>query len=300
MTTGNTHTNDNAGESKLTGYQLHKAWFSFALNNPEKVTPTQGILYLYCVELCNSLGWPKTFGLPATFAMAATGIKSYNTYAKTFRELVEFGAIKLITKSKNQYTANIIALSNFNKALGEALNEAPAEANNVTSTSAIIPYINNKLETTETFDRINRETIVSQHAPKELDIGDFKNDFLDGNIVTPIERETPLNGKSHKNNFKTEANEEEPPKGKNFKKPTVEEVRAYCEERNNGIDPQQWIDHYTANGWKVGKNPMKDWKAAVRTWERNGIDRGNTGGNYPGRTSSDENKPPAKKYIGTL
>lgn len=55
-----------------------------------------------------------------------------------------------------------------------------------------------------------------------------------------------------------------------FIKPTVEEVAAYCRERGNNIDPQGFIDHYESNGWKVGKTPMQDWKAAVRTWERNG------------------------------
>ena len=53
-----------------------------------------------------------------------------------------------------------------------------------------------------------------------------------------------------------------------FKKPTLEEVEAYCRERNNNVDAQRFIDYYTANGWKVGRNPMKDWKATVRTWER--------------------------------
>jgi len=57
---------------------------------------------------------------------------------------------------------------------------------------------------------------------------------------------------------------------KRFTPPTLDEVEAYCCVRNNGISADQFIDHYTANGWKVGKNPMKDWKAAVRTWERNG------------------------------
>lgn len=52
-----------------------------------------------------------------------------------------------------------------------------------------------------------------------------------------------------------------------FKPPTVEEVSEYCRERNNGINPQRFVDYYTANGWKVGKNAMRDWKAAVRTWE---------------------------------
>ena len=54
-----------------------------------------------------------------------------------------------------------------------------------------------------------------------------------------------------------------------FAKPTIEEVIAYCRERNNNVDAQRWYDYYSANGWKVGRNPMKDWKACVRTWERN-------------------------------
>lgn len=56
---------------------------------------------------------------------------------------------------------------------------------------------------------------------------------------------------------------------KRFKAPTLEEVKAYCQERKNGIDPERFIDYYTAKGWKIGKQPMKDWKAAVRTWEKN-------------------------------
>ena len=55
---------------------------------------------------------------------------------------------------------------------------------------------------------------------------------------------------------------------KRFVKPTIEEVQAYCQERGKGVDAQRWYDYYSSNGWKVGKNPMKDWKAAVRTWER--------------------------------
>ena len=57
-------------------------------------------------------------------------------------------------------------------------------------------------------------------------------------------------------------------KRKRFTPPTVEEVRAYCQERNNGIDPQRFVDYYTANGWTQGRGkPIKDWRAAVRTWE---------------------------------
>ena len=55
---------------------------------------------------------------------------------------------------------------------------------------------------------------------------------------------------------------------KKFVKPTVEEVRTYCQERNNTVDANRFVDYYEANGWKGGRNSMKDWKAAVRTWER--------------------------------
>lgn len=53
-----------------------------------------------------------------------------------------------------------------------------------------------------------------------------------------------------------------------FSKPSVDEINAYCSERVNGIDGQRFYDYYETKGWKIGKNPMKDWKAAVRTWER--------------------------------
>lgn len=53
-----------------------------------------------------------------------------------------------------------------------------------------------------------------------------------------------------------------------FVKPSIEEVREYCQQRKNSIDPETFVDFYESKGWKVGKNPMKDWKACVRTWEK--------------------------------
>lgn len=58
------------------------------------------------------------------------------------------------------------------------------------------------------------------------------------------------------------------PKRKRFVKPTTSEIEQYCIERNNNVNAEQFFDYYESNGWKVGKNSMKDWKAAVRTWER--------------------------------
>lgn len=82
------------------------------------------------------------------------------------------------------------------------------------------------------------------------------------NINTPSlsslrsERDSPKGGDAHRG------------EAARFYPPTVGEVQAYCESRGNRIDAQAFVDFYTSKGWKVGKNPMKDWRAAVRTWER--------------------------------
>ena len=79
-------------------------------------------------------------------------------------------------------------------------------------------------------------------------------------------------------------------KRKRFQPPTLEEVREYCFERQNNVNASQFIDFYTANGWKVGKNSMKDWKATVRTWERNGIK------NTAGREMTEAERAKAEEF----
>lgn len=59
---------------------------------------------------------------------------------------------------------------------------------------------------------------------------------------------------------------DKPPTRSRFTPPTVDQVRAYCTENGYALDADRFVDYYTSNGWRVGKNPMKDWKAAVRNW----------------------------------
>mgnify|MGYP007091808962 CR=1 FL=1 len=76
-------------------------------------------------------------------------------------------------------------------------------------------------------------------------------------------------------------------KNKKFVKPTVEEIRDYCIERKNNVSAQYFYDYYEANGWKVGKNPMKDWKATVRNWERRDFYSNNSASSSPIPTERD-------------
>ncbi len=69
---------------------------------------------------------------------------------------------------------------------------------------------------------------------------------------------------------------------KKFVKPTVEEVAAYIRENYYSVDAQRFCDYYESNGWKVGKNPMRNWKAAVSTWQHNGYSNNSSTRNSTG------------------
>lgn len=82
--------------------------------------------------------------------------------------------------------------------------------------------------------------------------------------ATATDRKRPLHDND---NDSDNENDKDKKRVRRFTPPTVEEVRAYCMERGNNADPERFVDFYAAKGWKVGNQPMKDWKACVRTWE---------------------------------
>jgi hypothetical protein len=93
----------------------------------------------------------------------------------------------------------------------------------------------------------------------------------------------------------TDTDKEKILKKKAFQKPTLDQVKTYCYERGNEVHPEVWFDHYESNGWLVGKNPMKDWQAAVRTWEKN---HGNNG-NGNGQNRFQRNHAPVSREAGS-
>src|SRR5438105_2978144 len=95
----------------ISGYELSRAWFDWAFENPELINPSHVAIYFFAIEQCNRLGWKDKFGFPTQMAMDALGIKKHRTYIKYFEDLCEWGFIKLIQKSTNQYSSNIISLT---------------------------------------------------------------------------------------------------------------------------------------------------------------------------------------------
>lgn len=106
--------------------------------------------------------------------------------------------------------------------------------------------------------------------------GDYRGVDMEMDKVMEDKKEKGVIGEKEKgvsDSFVTELEREVLTKEKKarFVKPTIEQVKEYCAERKNTVDAERFMNYYDSNGWKVGKNPMKDWKAAVRTWERSGF-----------------------------
>jgi len=135
----------------MNSYELSRAFFDWSFENPEKVTPTHVAMYFFIIEHCNRLGWKEKFGLPTTMVKEAIGIKNFRTYTNTLNELVEWGFIKMIEKSKNQYSSNIIAIVKNTTASAKALDKALQKHSQKQGKSidSINKPINNKQENNE-------------------------------------------------------------------------------------------------------------------------------------------------------
>ncbi len=129
-------------------------------------------------------------------------------------------------------------------------------------------------------------TVARQHMDREAEAYETKVKNLKRGNVPVSGRKNPVSGEDkdkEKNNDKDKDKERE---YRGFAPvsaamaasraismpPSLEEIESYCRERGNQVNPQRFLDFYTANGWRIGKAPMKDWRAAVRSWESNGMD----------------------------
>ena len=88
-----------------------------------------------------------------------------------------------------------------------------------------------------------------------------------GNVEKEIEKEIEKRDREEREELEKECVADKPPRTR-FTAPTVQEVKAYCIEKGYHVDAERFVDYYTSNGWMVGRNKMKDWKAAVRTWAK--------------------------------
>lgn len=200
-------------ECNRTGYAFSRQYFDWAFEHPSENNTAMTALYFFLVEVNNRLGWKKEFGITSRECMEAIGITSYNTYKKNFDKLVEIGFIKVVKRSINQYQANIIALSNFDKAHNKALDKALSKhvrhsINNKT--------INNKtvVESSDSTDELLFENIWNLYGKK----GNKKTSQKKWDKLSKSKKELALShipqyvqstpNKQYRKNFETYINQE--------------------------------------------------------------------------------------------
>lgn len=157
----------------MNSYDLSRAWFDFAFDNPDKIKPIHTAIYFFAIEHCNRLGWKKKFGFPTSMVLEASGIKSYSAYKKHFDEIVSFGFFIIHEYSKNQYSSNVIELSlNVKaptkadvKALDKALQKHGTKQRQ--STVSIDKQLNNKQSNNITIEQL-----------REFDFSAFDNNSI--------------------------------------------------------------------------------------------------------------------------
>lgn len=138
-------------EQSINSYKLSRAWFDFCFENPDLINPSHTAIFFFAIEHCNRLGWKQKFGFPTQMAMDAVGIKRHQTFIKYLNDLVEWGFIKMVEKSKNQWSANVImigsAMPKSAKALDRAMikHVAKQEISNSQSTSQSIGSIDKQV-----------------------------------------------------------------------------------------------------------------------------------------------------------
>jgi len=173
----------------MNGYNLTRNWYSHKFENPDKVKHVHSDLYFYIVDLWNRLGQKDKFGLPTDVTMESVGIKSYNTYSKALKDLIEFGFVVLVADSKNQHSSKIIALSKNDKAIDKAIDKAHIKAMD-NSIDKSVDTIDKQLNK-ETTKQRNKETIIvvtdQKTNFKKWNLEDFQNSIKTEN-ETNLER----------------------------------------------------------------------------------------------------------------
>lgn len=247
---------------KMNIYELSRTFWNWAFENPDLVKPNHSAMFFFAIEHCNRLGWKEKFGFPTTMVMDAIGIKSYKTFITTLNELVEWGFLKMVEKSKNQYSANIIALVFFTEANTKALAKA--------SKKQMLKQVQS---TNQSIVESTHQSIASIDIPINNDTYLPNNNILLEKESKQVEQEIEIeeDGKQEEIKKRKKVGQKkerpEPPDIESF----VEFAREiYLNELKLDFSLYEFAIRAKYNswndaGWKDGhKNPIQAWKNKLR------------------------------------
>ena len=218
------------------------------------ITTSEIALWYALMHYNNTTGWKEEFNVAINVLEVSTKMTS-KTILKARNRLKQLGRIDFYSRGGRQ-----------------------------SAVYRIIPFVGNNSQqmVQQTVQQIE-PLLVQQPVQQSVYIPRIEeNRLLSTNTNVLVEGESPP------------AKEKKKATRKVFVKPTPLEIQSYVDEHNLQIDPERFFDYYEGNGWKVGKNPMKDWKATARNWSRRNEENG---GEYNKRTRvTTKNEPKTDEY----
>lgn len=189
----------------------------------------------------------KEFGINAALLLGELA-SEYNYYSKT-NELVDDMFYSTVDNIKNK-----TGLSKYQQSEAMKKLEKIGIVKTILKGCPAKRYIKLEAEKIETF--LSNDSTSSGKKTRHLEVKELDTNNNNGTVINNNNKDIAAKPRTR------------------FTPPTLEEVKAYCEERNNGIDAQHFIDYYSARGWELSKGrKVRDWKACVRTWENNSYNR---------------------------
>ena len=198
------------------------------------VSATDIALWYALMHYNNTTGWKREFNV-AIKTLEVSTKSTKPTVIKARNKLKQLGLIDFISREGNQ--SAIYRMIPFRKEF---------ELNNFTQMD------------TQSYTQMDTQSYTQMDTIHRLD----KTRLLSTNTNVLVEGESPPAKEKKKSTRKV------------FVKPTPTEIQTYVDEHQLNVDVERFFDYYEGNGWKVGKNPMKDWKATARNWSRNNFDKG--------------------------
>lgn len=175
------------------------------------------------------------------------------------------------------YRGSLIPRGSFPSSISELArgtnltdNEIRTALKHLKSTGEITSKSNNKY----TVFTVNNYDLYQANNEQNDEQNTNDSQAINKPLTSPILKESK-NIRIKENNIKKDANASKE-KAKRFSPPTIDDIKAYCLEKGYNVDAERFVDYYSSNGWKVGKNSMKDWRATVRNWARNSQRQGVT------------------------
>lgn len=236
--------------------QIRKFW---QCNNERPIGCNATALYFYLLNINNSLGWKDTFRHSDRYIAIQLGI-SVNTVRTAKNLLAQLGLISFKAPQKKSKSLDGCTLYSLSTVLNnDTVHDTDVDTDADTDVNT---DVDTDADTRDKLNKTKQENIESGclSPPEE----NLEEQIRDEDKNEPSKKVVK---KKEKNSAKKERNI--------FKPPSVDDVAKYCKECNYTINPWRFVNYYTSNGWMVGKNKMKDWQAAVRTWQTKENGNGN-------------------------